>query len=59
MLQCTCLHVGAYEFPRQTPTEKVHKEIKVSTSKWLFQSNNLHLNDFSTKTLKMWGLHMG
>lgn len=51
MLKCTCLHVRAYEFPRQRPTEKVHKEIKVSTSKWLFQFNNLRLNYFSTETL--------
>lgn len=41
MLQCTCLHVGAYEFPRRRPTEKVRKKIKASASKWLFHSNNL------------------
>lgn len=56
MLQCTCLHVGTDEFPRQRPTEKVHKELKVSTLKWLFHSNNLHLSDFPTKALKILGL---
>lgn len=31
--------------------EKVHQEIKGSTSQRVFHSHNLHLNDFSTKTL--------
>lgn len=59
MLQCTCLHVGTDEFPRQGPTDKVHPELKVTTSKWFFHSNNLHLNVLPTKALKLLGLWVG
>lgn len=59
MLQCTCLHVGTDEFPRQRPTDKVHRGLKVTTSKWFFHPNNLHLQDFPTKAVKILGLWVG
>lgn len=49
-----CIRISQAENYRESP-----QGIKVSTSKWFFHSNNLHLNDFSIKTLTILGEKAG
>lgn len=48
-----CIQISQAETYRESPQEKV------STSKWLFHSNNLHLHDLSTKTEEILGREGG
>lgn len=45
-----CIPISQAETYRESPQGD-----KVSTSKWLFHSNNLELSDIFTKTVRYWG----